>query len=183
MQLTYNRLKQAVDRSNEKLFGKIAEAIASSDNAALVSMYDDKLILIDEGTEDFYLCDYKLENNVLSLENFEEIGLMENDDTYLGEVVERYFDLDDDAPITLGEMMTGFNLKYRNDSEPIINEAKDRKYRKIMESPRIRAIKKARKARDYFAEDIKKLMEENWAKEITHKVQSSQDSIPSAMSK
>lgn len=183
MQLTYNRFKQAVDRSNEKLFDKIAEAISSSDNAALVSMYDDKLILIDEGTEDFYLCDYKLENNVLSLSNFEEIGLMENDDTYLDEVVERYFDLDDDTPITLGEMMTGFNLKYRNDSEPIINEAKDRKYRKIMESPRIRAIKKARSARDYFAEDIKRLMEENWAKEITHKVQNSQDSIPSALSK
>lgn len=183
MQLTYNRFKQAVDRSNEKLFDKVAEAISSSDNAALVSMYDDKLILIDEGTEDFYLCDYKLENGVLTIENFEEIGLMENDDTYLDDVVERYFDLDDDAPITLGEMMTGFNLKYRNDSEPIINEAKDRKYRKIMESPRIRAIKKARSARDYFAEDIKRLMEENWAKEITHKVQSSQDSIPSALSK
>jgi len=183
MQLTYNKFKQAVGKSSEKLFDKIAEAVSTSDNAALVSMYDDKLILLDEKKKEFYICDYKLENSVLSMDNFEEIGLMENDDTYLDEVTERFFDLDDDAPITINEMMTGFNLKYRNDSEPIVNEAKDRKYRKIMESPRIRAIKRARDVRDYFAEDIKRLMEENWAKQITHKVQNSQDSIPSALSK
>lgn len=183
MQLTYNKFKQAVDQSSEKLFNRIAEAVATSDNAALVAMYDDKLIVLDEENEDLYLCDYKFENGVLTMENFDEIALKENDDTYLDEVAERYFDLDDDSPITIGEMMTGFNLKYRNDSEPIINETKDRKYRKIMESPRIRAIKKVREVRNYFVEDIRNLMEESWAKHVTMKVQNSQDSIPAALSK
>lgn len=183
MQLTYNKFKQAVESSSEKLFGKIAEAVATSDNAALVSMYDDKLVLLDEKKEEFYLCDYKVESGVLTISNPEEIGLVENDDTYLDEVVERYFDLDDETPITINEMMTGFNLKYRNDSEPIINESKDRKYRKIMESPRIRAIKKVRGVRDRFAEDINSLMEESWVQHLTHKVQNSQDSIPSALSR
>lgn len=183
MQLTYNKFKQAVDSSAEKLFGKIAEAVATSDNAALVAMYDDKLVLLDEQKEEFYLCDYKVESGILTISNPDEIALVENDDTYLDEVVERYFDLDDDTPITVNEMMTGFNLKYRDDSEPMINEAKDLKYRKIMESPRIRAIKKVREVRDRFASDINKLMEENWAKQITHKVQNSQDSIPSALAR
>src|SRR6056297_3114973 len=157
MQLTFNKFKQVVDKSSEKVFGKIAEALSATDNAALVSMYDDKLIVLDEEKEDFYLCDYKCENNVLSMDSFELVGLTENDDTYLEQVAEKYFDLDDDEPITIGEMMTGVNLKFKNNSRSIFNEAKDRKYRKIMESPRIRAIKKAREVRDLFVEDIKAL--------------------------
>ena len=65
MQLTFNKFKTVVDSSSEKVFDKIAEAISTSDNAALVAMFDDKLILLDEDKQDLYLCDYAFENNVL----------------------------------------------------------------------------------------------------------------------
>jgi len=184
MQLTFNKFKQVVDKSSEKIFGKIAEALAASDNAALVSMYDDKLVVLDEEKEDFYLVDYVFENNILSMKNFELIGLTENNDTYLEQVTGKYFDLDDEEPITLGEMMTGVNLKFKNNSRQIYNEAKDRKYRKIMESPRIRAIKKARQVRDMFIEDIKSLMEEDFMSKIQLKVDgNSSDGIPATLNR
>ncbi len=184
MQLTFNKFKQVVNKSSEKVFGKIAEALAASDNAALVSMYDDKLIVLDEEREDFYLVNYTFENNILSMNDFELVGLTENDDTYLEQVTEKYFDLDDEEPITVGEMMTGVNLKFKNNSRSIFNEAKDRKYRKIMESPRIRAIKKARDVRDMFLEDIKSLMEEDFMGKLQLKVDGDKKTgIPATLNK
>jgi hypothetical protein len=184
MQLTFNKFKQIVDKSSEKVFGKIAEAIAGSDNAALVSLYDDKLILLDEEHDDFYSADYSYQNGVLSMKNFEPISLSENDSSYLDQVVGQFFDLDDDKPVTIGEMMTGVNLRFKNNSNQIINEAKDRKYRKIQESPRIRAIKKVRKVRDLFAEDIKKLMKEDFMGQLKLKVDGdAKNSVPSAINR
>jgi hypothetical protein len=184
MQLTFNKFKQIVDKSSEKVFGKIAEAIAGSDNAALVSLYDDKLILLDEERDNFYSADYSYQNGVLSMKNFEPISLIENDSSYLDQVVGQFFDLDDDKPVTIGEMMTGVNLRFKNNSNQIINEAKDRKYRKIQESPRIRAIKKVRKVRDLFAEDIKKLMEEDFMGQLKLRVDGdAKNSVPSAINR
>ena len=77
MHLTYNKFKQVVDNSSEKLFNKIAEAVSTSDNAALVAMYDDKLILLDEENEKFFLCDYLFENGVLTIHKFESVSLTE----------------------------------------------------------------------------------------------------------
>jgi hypothetical protein len=79
--------------------------------------------------------------------------------------------------------MTGFNLKYKNESSSIFAEAKDRKSRKIMESPRIRAIKQVRRVRNMFNEDIKSLMEEPFMQHLDVKVNNSQDSIPAALNK
>jgi len=147
----------------------------------LVAMYDDKLIVLDEEREDLYLCDYTFENGVLGIMNFEEIGLSENDDSYLDEVVEKYFDLDDDEPITLSQLKTGFDLKFKNESKSIFMEAKDIKARKIMESPRIRALKSVRRVRDFFVEDIQNLMEEPFMKHLDQKLYNpniaSQDTI------
>ena len=170
MQLTYNKFKQVVDRSSQKVFDTIAEALAASENAALVSMYDDKLIVLDEANENLYICDYNFENGVLGILNFEEIALTENDSNYLEEVVEKYFDLDDDEPITLGQLKTGFDLKFKNESKSIFTEAKDLKARKIMESPRIRALKRVRNVRNLFAEDINDLMEEPFMQHLDQKL-------------
>ena len=183
MQLTYNKFKQVVDRSSEKVFDKIAEAIATSENAALVSMYDDKLIILDENHDQLYLCDYVFENSKLTMTGFEKIGLVENDSNYLNEVVSKYFDVDDETPITVGDMMTGFKLKFKNESNEVFTEAKDRKYRKIMESPRINAIRKVRKVRNNFNEDIKNLMEESWMQNLKHKIETAADSVPSSLEK
>jgi hypothetical protein len=184
MQLTFNKFKQVVDKSSEKIFGKISEALAASDNAALVSMYDDKLIILDEEKENFYLADYVFENGILSMKNFEQIGLTENDDTYLNKVVDKLFDLDDESPITIGEMMTGLNLQFKNNSHKILHEAKDNKYRKIMESPRIRAIKKAREVRNMFVEDIKNLMEEDFIGKLQLKTDGdTKNAIPSTLTR
>lgn len=183
MVLTYNNFKKIVDYSGEKLFNRIAEAISTSDNAALVSMFDDKLIVLDEDNEKLFLCDYLFENGILSMKKFEEIQLTENDDSYFDQVVDRYFDLDDDQKVTVEDLMTGFNLKFKNESNGVISEAKTRKYRKIMESPRIRAIKRARDARNMFNEEIKNLMEEGFMKHVTHKVDQAKDSVPAALNK
>ncbi len=181
MQVSYNKFKQLVDSSNEKLFDKIAEAVATSDNAALVAMFDDKLVLLDEKTKEFYKADYVYENKVLTMHNFENVELKENDGAYLEEAVERYFDLDDKTPITTRDLMTGFKLKFKNESSTIFTEACDRKSKKVIGNPRIRAIKKARKARDMFKEDIDNLMEEPFMKHLTLKVQNADDAIPTAL--
>ena len=170
MQLSYNNFKQVVDNSSERIFNKIAEAVATSENAALVAMYDDKLIMLDEEKENLYLCDYLFENGVLTVHKFEEIALVENDDTYLDSVLDRYFDADDDKPVSVNDLMTGFKLKYKNESRSIVTEAKDRKYRKIQESSKIRAIKKAREVRDMFNEEIKQLMEEPFIQHLDQKL-------------
>lgn len=188
MQLTYNKFKQVVDHSSEKVFDKIAGAISTSDNAAIVAMFDDKLILLDEDKDDLFLCDYLFENSVLTMHKFKQITLSENDDSYLEEVVERYFDLDDDEPVAVGDLMSGFNLKFKNESKSIFTEVKDRKYRKIQESPRIRAIKKARDARNIFAEEIKTLLEEPFIQHLDAKLfnpnaKSTSDSIAPALNK
>ena len=184
MQLTYNKFRQIVDKSNERIFDKIAEALAASDNAALVSMYDDRLIVLDEENEDFYLCDYIFENGVLTMKNFDSIRLSENDSNYLDKVVDKYFDLNDAAPITIGEMMAAVNLKFKNHSRQIYSETRDRKFRHIQESARLRAIKKARSARNLFVEDIKRLVEEDFYKKLQFKVDGdSKDSVPSALSR
>jgi hypothetical protein len=183
MQLTYNKFKQVVDLSNQKLFDKVAEALAVSDNAALVAMYDDKLMVLDEQNEQLYLCNYTLENGKLGMHNFEPVSLIENDSSYLEEVVDKYFDLDDESPITLGEMLTGFNLKFKNESKHVFTEAEDLKARKEMESPRIRAIKKAREARDMFAEEIQNLLEEPFIQHLTMKTDQAQDAIAPALNK
>lgn len=181
MQVSYNKFKQLVDSSSEKLFDKIAEAIATSDNAALVAMFDDKLILLDEKKKDLYLADYVFENNVLTMHNFQPVELSENDGSYLEEAVSRYFDLDDESPITTRDLMTGFRLKYKNESASIFTEACDRKSKKVQKNMKIRSMKKARKARDIFKEDIAALMEEPFMKHLTLKVQGDQDSIPTAL--
>lgn len=183
MVLTYNNFKKVVEHSAEKLFNKLSEAIATSDNAALVSMYDDKLILLDEEKNELFLCNYLYENGILTMRNFEQISLTENDDSYLDEVVADYFDVDSEKKVTVEDLMTGFNLKYKNESTSIFTEAKDRKYRKIMESSRIRAIKKARDARNIFQEEIKSLMEEPFMQHLTLKVDQAKNNVPAALNK
>ena len=183
MVLTYNNFKKVVEHSSEKMFNKLSEAIATSDNAALVSMYDDKLIVLDEEKDELFLCNYLYENGILTMHNFEQISLTENDDQFFDEVVADYFDVDSEKKVTVEDLMTGFNLKYKNESSSIFTEAKDRKYRKIQESSRIRAIKKARDARNMFEEEIKSLMEEPFIKHVTLKTDQAKDSVPSALNK
>jgi hypothetical protein len=187
MQLSYNNFKQVVDNSSERIFNKIAEAVATSENAALVAMYDDKLIMLDEEKEDLYLCDYLFENGVLTIHKFEEIVLTENDGNYLDEVLDKYFDADDEEPISVQDLMNGFNLKYKNESRSIVTEAKDRKSRKIQESGKIRAIKKAREARNMFNEEIRDLMEEPFMQHLDAKLYQanvkSGDSVAPALNK
>ena len=183
MQLTYNKFQSAMERSSERVFEKIATAIATSDNASLVSMFDDKLVMLDEATENLYLCDYTFKDGILSMSKFEDLVLTQNDDQYLNEVVSKYFDVDDDDPISVSDIMTGFNLKYKNESSSIFEEAKDRKAKKIMESSRIRAIKQVRRIRNFFNEDVKSLMEEPFMQHLSVKMDKAQDSIPTALNK
>ena len=119
MVLTYNNFKKVVEHSAEKMFNKLSEAIATSDNAALVSMYDDKLIVLDEETNELFLCNYLYENGILTMRNFEKVSLTENDENYLDEVVADYFDIDSEKKVTVESLVTGFNLKYKNESASV----------------------------------------------------------------
>ena len=181
MQLTYNKFKQVVSKSSERIFDKIAKTLAMTENAALVAMFDDKLVLLDEKKEQLYLSDYIFENGILKIHNHERIKLSENDDSYLDEVIGKYFDLDDDTPISVNEMMTGFNLKFKNQSLDIITEAKDRKYKAIMESPRVKAIRTVREVKNLFKEDIDKLWEEDYMQPLSLKADNAKDAIPSTL--
>lgn len=183
MQLTYNKFKQVVGKSSERIFDKIAQTLAMTENAALVAMFDDKLVLLDEKKEQLYLSDYLYENGILKIHNHEKIKLTENDDTYLDQVAEKYFDLDDDSPVSIQEMMTGFNLKFKNKNagNEIITEARDRKYRAIMESPRIKAIRTVREVKNLFTKDINKLWEEDWMQPLSLKADNAKDAIPNTL--
>jgi len=181
MQLTYNKFKQVVSKSSERIFDKIAKTLAMTENAALVAMFDDKLVLLDEKKEQLYLSDYVFENSILKIHNHERIKLSENDDSYLDQVVGKYFDLDDDTPISVNEMMTGFNLKFKNQSLDIITEAKDRKYQAIMESPRVKAIRTVREVKNLFKEDIDRLWEEDYMQPLSLKADNAKDAIPSTL--
>ena len=183
MQLTYNKFKQVVGKSSERIFDKIASTLAMSENAALVAMFDDKLVLLDEKKEQLYLSDYLYENGILKIHNHERIKLSENDDTYLDQVTERYFDLDDDTPISIQEMMTGFNLRFKNKNagNEIITEARDRKYRAIMESPRIKAIRTVREVKNLFTREINKLWEEDWMMPLSLKADNAKDAVPNTL--
>lgn len=184
MIFTSNNFKKICDYSSEKLFHRITEAIATSDNAALVSMYDDTLIVLDEETNNLYLCDYNMsEDYILEMSNFQPIQLVENDGEYFDQVVEDYFDVQNDNKVTVDDLYDGFKLKFKDESEGIIREAKDNKNRRIQENSRIRAIKKARLARNIFEDEIRVLLEEPFIKHMTVKSETRPDNIPSSLNK
>ena len=139
----------------------ISEKIAESENAALALVFDDKLILIDENTNDFYSVDYNVKNRALNLEHWEKVDLTPDDKTRINELSAKLFDPVNKEEIRASDLAEAFRLA--NSEGPIkqiINEAISRKKSITESNPRIKAVSELRKVRGYFKDDIAEIMED-----------------------
>jgi len=170
MQLTYNQFRKVVDKSSDKLFEKFTEIFAESENAALMALYDDKMILLDEDTNNLYICDYDYSDGVLSFSNFEPLELVENDSSYLEEKVNDLFDIVNDPPVTVDELLEGFKLRFINDARMEFNEAIYNKNKKIYENPLIKVKHSLREVRDANYGMIKELLRKPFMKKLQAKL-------------
>jgi len=171
MQLTYNQFRKVADKSSEKLYDKFSEIFAESENAALMALYDDKIIVLDEETNQPYICSYDYSNGILSVSGFELIDLTENDDTVLGEKVGDLFDIENDPIVPTEELVEGFRLKFYDNARREITEAKDNKLRKIYDNPSIMAKHKLRELRDRNYAQIHELMTKPFVRKLSAKLQ------------
>tara|TARA_Y100000310_G_scaffold326240_1_gene390863 strand:- start:50 stop:1219 length:1170 start_codon:yes stop_codon:yes gene_type:complete len=79
--------------SNKNIEGIIREAVSSSSNAVLVSVFEDAAILLDHDDGQFYMVDYKFDPDKLTLkfESYEPVELKKETDDFRSKVYE-YFD-------------------------------------------------------------------------------------------
>jgi len=181
MQLTYNQFRKVAEKSNEKIFQKISEIFAESENAALMAMYDDKLVLLDEETGQPYVCDYDFSNGVLSFGNFEPIELIENDQSYLEEKVEDLFDIVNDPPVTTEHLLEGFRLKFFDDAKKEISEAIYNKSRMIFENPDIKIKHVLREVRDRNYALFENLKKKPFVKKLKAKLEMEDNAIAQSL--
>src|SRR5574344_2047834 len=85
--------------SNKNIEKMISNIVAESSNAALVSMYDDKVILVDHTNGNMYTADYNFDGKVVTMENFEPITF-EKSDSKLLEAINEYLDDEDGTATT-----------------------------------------------------------------------------------
>jgi len=179
MQLTYNQFRKVVNKSSEKLFDKFAGIFAESENAALMALYDDKMILLDEETDQPYICEYDYTDGILSFSKIEAVALVENDETVLADKVGDLFDIENDPPVSMDEMVEGFRLRFYDNARREVTEAKDKKLRKIYENPSIRMKHNLRELRDRNHADVQELMSKPFMKKVTAKLQLEAAEAPS----
>jgi hypothetical protein len=82
---------------NKNIERIVKDVVNESSNAAVISIFEDAVILLDHKTGNFYKSNYTLdtENSTMVFENFDQIEL-EKDDSFLKESVENFFENDDD---------------------------------------------------------------------------------------
>jgi hypothetical protein len=161
MELKYSQLSHLSQFSNDRLVRMISEKVAESENAALALVFDDKLVIIDEDTNDFYSVDYNIRNRALNLENWEKIDLLPDDKTRINELSGKLFDPTNKEEIRAGDLAEAFRLA--NSEGPIkqiVNESISKKKSITESNAKIKAVSELRKVRGYFKDDISEIMED-----------------------
>lgn len=183
MQLTYGQFKKVASKSNNKLFDKFSEIIAESENAALMAMYDDKLILLDEDTHKPYACTYSYSNGVLEISDFEPIDLAENGGDLLHDKVDQLFDIESDPAVSTSELIEGFRAKYHDHVKAEITEAIENKLKKIYGNPSIQSLFQLREARDLQYNAISELLSRKSMKKLQAGLRLEGDSIEQTLNR
>lgn len=183
MQLTYNQFRKAVGKSSDRLFEKFAAIFAESENAALMALYDDKMILLDEDTNQPYLADYSYADGVLHFGSFEPIDLVENDGTVLEQKVNNLFDIVNDPMVSIDELAEGFRLKFYDNAHRDITEARYLKQRMIYENPSIRVKHSVRELRDRNYAMFEELNKKPFVKKLSAKLQLENDNVAKSLNK
>lgn len=93
MEITSSKLSNYILFSNKNLEKCVRSLINESSNAVLLESYNDKLLLADHNSGAIYLADYKFDGKVLTVENYEQVDVV-NDKSNLKEAIENYFDSD-----------------------------------------------------------------------------------------
>lgn len=155
MELKYSQITKLADLSNEKIVGLIKKKIAESDNAAVSLVFDDKLIILETKNDEFYVVDYKIENNKLTLSNWEKINIIPDDQTKIEELAEKIFDTDLNEEIKVGEIVEAFKLKYGNENiKKLINKTVLEKQQIIERDFRIKSLHKLMGLNEEFSYEI-----------------------------
>jgi len=183
MELTYNQFRKVASKSSDKLFDKFSGIFAESENAALMALFDDKFILLDEDKNQPYICDYQYSDGILSFGKFESIALIENDDTVLENKVNQLFDIVNDPRVTLDELVEGFRLKYYDNARKEITEALDNKLMKIHESTDIKVKRNLRGLRDKNYAMVMELLNKSFMKKVAARLRLEENPIAQSLNK
>lgn len=182
MQLTYNQFRKVAAKSSEKLFDKFSGIFAESENAALMALFDDKIILLDEITNRPYICEYTYTGGILSFGKFEPINLVDNDNTVLESKVHELFDIENEPPASLDELVEGFRLRFYDNTRREVTAAKDNKARKMHENSDIRVKHELRDLRDKNYALISELLRKPGMKKLIAKMAlSEEDAVASSL--
>jgi len=117
MEITNSKLSNYILYSNKNLEKLCRSLINESANAVLLESYNDKLLLADHNSGAIYLADYNFDGKVLTIENYENVDIV-NDNSQLNEAINNYFK-DDNYDVAL------IAEAYENDSEAMNTELND----------------------------------------------------------
>ena len=117
MEITNSKLSNYILYSNKNLEKLCRSLINESANAVLLESYNDKLLLADHNSGAIYLADYKFDGKVLTIENYENVDIV-NDNSQLNEAINDYFKNDNYDVALIAEA-------YENDSEAMNTELND----------------------------------------------------------
>jgi hypothetical protein len=171
MELKYSQISQLSNFSNDKMVGLLKEKIAESENASLALVFDDKMVILDEEKDQFYMVDYNIKDRALNLTNWEKINLIPDNNTRLESLSNDYFNPLNEKEITINDLVGAFKLKYS--SEPmkqLVNESSRIKKGIVESNAKIKAIKELRKIRSYFKDDISEILEDLKIKSLKEEI-------------
>jgi hypothetical protein len=161
MELKYSQVAQLTNLSNEKMVNIIKEKLAESENAAASLVFDDKIFVLDEANEQFYVADYNVSDRALNLSNWEKVDIQADNDKKFEELAEEYFDINNDAEIRVKDIVESFKLKFSNEPyKRLLNKTSLEKKSIVESSPKIKALKELREARKSVQDDISEVVED-----------------------
>jgi len=161
--LTVNQFEDLNLFSNKNMEKVVGSIINKSSNGVLVNMGEDSVIILDHTEGQFYIADYKFDREKLSLtlENFDPIELVREEDQFEDKVYE-YFE-DEEADVTpLIESYKSDVLGQDKYITELINDAMSRKsfedyvdYNTIKEAVKETELESA--SRPFFEEYVNRL--------------------------
>jgi hypothetical protein len=161
MELKYSQLFQISNFTNDKMVNIIREKISESENASLALVFDDKLIVLNEEANEFYQCEYNVQNKALNLKNWEKVELLPDNNTKLESLSFEFFNPLNENEIKVKDLVNAFKLKYSDEPfKSLINESMSKKKGITQSNAKIKAITELRKVREFLQDDIKEIMED-----------------------
>jgi hypothetical protein len=153
------------------MVGLIKQRIAESENAAVALVFDDKLVVLNEDNDKFFMVDYEVKDKALTLNNWEPIELVPDNDTRLEELSEKFFDPSNETEITVRDLTESFKLKFANEPvKELVNRAAIEKKSIVESNSRIKALMEVRKTRGLVTDDITDIMEDPKIKSLFSKI-------------